>query len=202
MFAKTVCQLTIILACSLPGICQASLYSAPIRPMQFTPAEQDYSRGFDASIIQPVEPQNELSSADIQKIIPTNLDSSLSAETIAGRIVDQSLKAALASEALKKSSLGHTVGSVQKSLQTNVTVANREPNSIKHEFKIAMEPAQSQARLRYSGIGNASLTYRALESKTDFEMREPIHFISTDIVYNHIDTPSEKRDTMSLHWAW
>ncbi len=202
MLAKSICSLTVCLMSALPSVCWASVYSAKIRPMQFSRARQDFSRGLDASTIQPVKSRNEMTSADIQKVIPTDLDASLNEQQIATRIVDRSLKNALNSDMLKQSAFGRTAASVQNSLQTNIVVANREPNSIKHEFKFAMEPAQSQARLRYTGLADASLTYQATNSKTDLEIREPVHFMATDVVYHHTTIPNDQRDLMSMRWAW
>jgi hypothetical protein len=51
-------------------------------------------------------------------------------------------------------------------------------------------------------LTNAQISYRATESKVDFEWREPVAAIDTDLVFNHVNVPGERRDLMSLRWSW
>ena len=195
-------HITIFLVTALPSVVFASIYSANIRPLQFSPSARDFSRGLDVSVIRPMHSLRDLTSQDIQKMIPTDIDPASSGSGVAARILDQSVKNALNSDAMKRSDFGRTARSVQQSMQTNITIANREPNSVQHQFKLAMQPAQSQAVVRYTGFTTAQVTYRAAASETNFEMREPVKAFSTDVVYNHVDNPGDRKDLMSLRWAW
>lgn len=199
--SKTLCSITVCLMSALSSISMASVYSAKIRPIDFNPLRADYSRGLDASTIHPIESTKGLKYSDVQKIIPTDLDPN-NQGGVGRRILDNSLKNALNSDALKNSSLGRTAASVQESMQTNVSMGSRESNSVHHEFQFAADPVQVRARIHYSGLTDANLSYHAGESKTDFEMREPVRMIATDIVYNHTDVPGDRRDLMSLRWKW
>lgn len=201
-FKSAISLAAVFVTALAPIVCRASVYSARIRPLQLAPTARDYSRGLDGSAIQPIHSLRTLTSQDVQKMIPTDLDPAASPSRITARILDQSLKNAMSSEAVKHSSFGRTAASVQRSMQTNVTIANREPNSIQHQFKIAMQPVQSQALLHYSGLTDAQLTYRANDATAIFEMRESVKALSTDVVYNHVNVPGERKDLMSLRWVW
>jgi hypothetical protein len=199
--AKIFCGLIVCTLSALSSISTASVYSGKIRPMEFNPRPDDYSRGLDASLIHPIESANGIKYADVQKMIPTDLDPN-NQSSVGQRIFDTSLKSAIDSDVFRKSSVGQTATNVEKSMQANISVSSREPNSIKHEFKLAADPMQAQARINYSGVTNAQLSYHATESKMDFEWREPVAMISTDVVYNHVNTPSDRKDLMSLRWSW
>ncbi len=202
---KILCRLAMCLVSTLSSVlaspASASVFSAKIRPFQFNPEPTDYSRGLDLSIIQPIESMRGLRSADVQNVIPTDLDPNDQSH-VGRRILNNTVTHAINSDSIRNSALGRTAQTVQQSMQGGVTMGSREPNSVQHEIRVAADPMQAQARIRYSGLTNAQLSYRATESKTDFEWREPVAAIATDLVFNHTDCPGDRRDLMSLRWAW
>jgi hypothetical protein len=169
--------------------------------MQFNPEPTNYARGLDLSIIQPVLSTRGIHFSDVANVIPTDLDPS-DQNGIGRRILNNTVTRAINSDSIRNSSLGRTAVSVQNSMQGGVSVGTRSPNSVQHEFRIAADPMQALARINYSGLTNAQLSYRATESKMDFEWREPVAAIDTDIVFNHVNAPGERRELMSLRWAW
>lgn len=199
--SKMICGVAVCLASALSSFAQASVFSAKIRPMQFNPEPADYSRGLDLSVIQPLQSMRGLQYSDIANVIPTDLDPRDQAG-IGRRILNNTVRHAIGSDSLRKSSIGRTAQSVQNSMQGGVSLGSREPNSIQHQIRVAADPLQGQARIRYSGLTNAQLSYRATESKVDFEWREPVAAIDTDLVFNHVNVPGERRDLMSLRWSW
>jgi hypothetical protein len=199
--SKLLCWISICLASALSSVATASVFSGKIRPLEFNPRPSDYSRGLDASTIHPIESMNGLKYADVQKIIPADLNPN-DQSGVGRRILDNSLKNAMNSSAIRNSDLGRTATRVENSMQKNVSIGSREPNSVHHEFEFAADPVQAQARIHYSGLANAQISYHANEAKMDFEMREPVHAIATDVVYNHTDVSGDRRDLMSLRWIW
>ena len=189
------------LSSALSSLSGASVFSAKIRPMQFNLEAADYSRGLDLSIIQPIHSSRGLQSADIANFIPTDLNPD-DQKGIGRQILNKTVNSAMKSESIRKSSLGRTAASVQNSMQGGVSLGSREPNSVQHEIRLAADPLQAQARINYSGLTNAQLSYLATESKIDFEWREAVSVIETDIVFNHTNAPGERRELMSLRWAW
>ncbi len=199
--AKFALKLTVLLVSALPCVCPASVFSGKIRKMHFSPS-RDFSRGMDVSKITPVNSLRTITSEDVGQMIPTDMEPGADSSTLTSRILDQSVRTMLASEAVKRSSFGQTASKVQSAMQTNITVAARSPNSVNHQVNFAVRPAQTQAVLNYSGLTNAQLSYRALESKMDFEWREAVSALDTDVVFNHIDMPGDRKEVMSLRWAW
>jgi hypothetical protein len=189
---------------SLPCLCVAGVSSRPnfYRRLELSP-QRDYSRGFDASTIHPVESMNITTSADVAKMIPCeSLQATNDGAHIAGKIAERSLRTIMASDNVKRSDLGRTAASVEEIGAADMDLGNGEPDSIQHKFKFAMRPAQTSALLTYKGLTNAQVSYRASESKFDVEVREPMNMIATDVVLYHSSVPGDKRQTVSLRWSW
>lgn len=199
--SKFALSLTAALACALPSVCVASVFSAKIRKLHFSP-KRNYSRGLDASKIQPVTSLRDMTSEDVAKMIPTDLSSTSDTRVVTSRILALSVQNVINSDAVKHSTLGSTAQSVQQTMQDGMTVASREPNSVQHELKFSMKPTQTEAMVRYSGLTNARVSYLASESKMDVEIREPFEALATDVVFNHVNIPGDRKDVMSLSWSW
>ncbi len=195
------CGIAMCLASAFSSAAKASVYSAKIRPMQLNLEPLDYSRGLDLSIIKPVHSTRGIHYQDIANVIPLDLDPN-DQQGVGRRILNNTVNRAINSDSIRNSSIGRTAASVQNSMQGGVSLGSREPNSVQHEFRVAADPMQVQARINYSGLTNAQLSYRAAESKMDFEWREPVSAIDTDLVFNHVHVPGEQRDLMSLRWSW
>ena len=199
--ANIILGTAVCLASAFSSPAQASVFSAKIRPLRLNPESANYTRGLDASIIQPVLSTRGLQSADVAYVIPTDLDPN-DQHGIGRRILDNTVNRAITSDSIRKSSLGRTAQSVQESMQGSVSLGNREPNSVQHDLRIAADPMQTVAKINYSGFTNAQLSYRASDSKIDFELHEPVAAISTNLVFNHSAQDGILRDTVSLNWAW
>lgn len=199
--SKFLCGILMCLTNALSSVGGASVFSAKIRPLQFNPEPMDYSRGLDLSVIQPIYSVRGLKSADVANVIPMDLDPGDQLH-VGRRIISNTVSHAMRSDVLRNSSLGRTAQTVQNSMQAGMTVGSREPNSIQHQIRAAVDPVQAQARINYSGLTNAQLSYHANESQVDFEWREKVAVISTDLVYNHVSDPAGRRDLMSLRWSW
>ena len=162
----------------------------------------DCSKGYDASIIQPVRPYGEVENKDIQKMIPQDMQATSDGGQVASRIADKSMNSLMDSPLMKSSDLGRAAKTVEHSMQADMSVGGAEPDSIKHSFHFDVQAAQSKAMLHYQGITNANLTYQASGQTLNLEVREPMKVIKTDLVYNHIDTFNDRRDTLSVRWIW
>ena len=162
----------------------------------------DCSKGYDASIIQPVRPYDDVDSQDIQKMIPQDMQPSSDGAQVASRIADKSMNSFMDSPMMKSSDIGRAAKSVEHSMQADMSVGGAEPDSIKHSFHFDVQAAQTKAMLKYQGITNANLSYQASGQTLNLEVREPMKIIKTDLVYNHIDSWNDRRDTLSVRWIW
>lgn len=203
--AKTAMLIAAVAAVqSLPCLCAASVTSRPVfyKRLDLT-IKRDFTRGLDASSIQPIESRNITTSQDIARIIPCeSLRDTNDGNSIAGKIAERSFRAIMNSDNVRNSGIARTAASVEEFGGGNVSIGSDEPNTIQHKIKFAMKPAQTQAQFQYNGLTNARLSYRASESKFDVEVREPMSMIATDVVLNHVSVPGDNREVLSLSWAW
>lgn len=165
--------------------------------------ERDFSRGFDATMIQPVHSTQVTTSADVARMIPAEaLQPGSDGGRVAQQILDRSVRSWLQSDHVKKNDLVRSAASIEEVADTRMGFGGDEPDSIQHNFKFAVRPTQSRATLNYTGITTAVFSYRASDSKFDVEVREPMNDLGTDLVFNHISEPNDQREIMSMRWSW
>lgn len=183
------------------GAIPYALRSNLIREYEFKP-QLDFSKGFDATSIQPVESKRVTRSEDVSKIIPANMPETTNGGLVAARILDHSLSNWFNSEAVRNSSFGRTAHEVEKSMEGDVAFGGKKPDSVKHQFKFSMRAAETRADLEYTGLTKAQFTYFIMQDKTNLEFREPVKALNTQLVYNHVATRSESRQIVSVRWDW
>ncbi|MES2854744.1 MAG: hypothetical protein V4692_02720 [Bdellovibrionota bacterium] len=197
---KTTCTLAIIVTelVASTGMCSVSEASRSPQSFVFT-REPDFSRGMDASVIQPMSSMNDL---DMTKIMPSDMDPRWNMTQASGRILDHSLSNFFNSDSVRNSSLGRSAHQIDQSMSGGVSMGGIEPDTITHEVKFQMRASQARAQLEYSGLTNAQLSYQAVDSKLDLEVREEVALIGTQVVYNHIAQNGDNTDMLSMRWAW
>jgi hypothetical protein len=140
---------------------------------------------------------DEYTSKDISKMIPTNMAASNDTGHVASQILDQSMQSLFNSESFKTSDIGRSTHKIEKSMQQDVTIGGSAPDSIQHNFKFNMQAAQGKALIDYSGFGHAQISYQVASQELNLEV---FHHITGNmkVAYNHINNPSDQRDTVSL----
>lgn len=193
------------------GTTPAAFASIPpsLRPNNQTPAPKlvlqrgfDFSKGFDLAAIQPVESLAAPSSNDIARIIPSNMAPTTDGGMVATQILDHSISTWFNSDSVRNSSLGRTAHQIEKTMENDISFGGSKPESIKHSLKFSMKATQTRADVEYTGLTNAQITYFIAQEKTNFELREPVRALGTQVVYNNIATRDERRQTVSLRWDW
>jgi hypothetical protein len=177
-----------------------ALRSSLMREFKLSP-RFDFSKGINASAIQPVQ-QNQLRSEDVAKVIPSNMAPTNNSGLVAGRIIDQSVSTWFNSDAVRATSFGRTAHGIEKSLQGDVKLGGSSPQSIQHKLRFQVKAAQTQAQVLYSGLTNAKFTYFLTQNKSDLELSEPMPVLNTNVVYNHTTTPDDRREMLSLRWKF
>lgn len=153
--------------------------------------------GIDLSRIALVHPTEDITYADVSRMVPTNISVTASGGEVASQIADRSVQAYFNSDSFKSTDIGKTSHSVEQSLKQDVTIAGSSPDSIKHNFKFNMQASQAKAMLDYSGFTNAQLSYKASGQELNFEVYH--NLTSTmKLAYNHINNPTDQRDVVSL----
>jgi hypothetical protein len=175
---------------------------APLSIYNISWQSQDFRKGLDASLITPIQSLNVTRSEDVAKMIPADMAPSSDFGAVSSQILDRSISSLFNSPLIRNSDIGRTAHQMEKSMESNIELGGAEPDSIKHSFKFAMKAAQTRAQIEYSGLTNAQLSYQIAGSTLDFEVREPVAAIGTQVVFNHIDKPSDRTDVVSLRWDW
>jgi hypothetical protein len=200
---RIVCSLAIVVAELATPIASASVSPAARSPQSFVfTREPDFSRGMDASAIQPMRSLNGMRYEDISKFIPSDLSPTMSGGMISGRIAERSLYSFFNSPAMRSSELGRSAHSIDNKMKGGVSLSGSGEKSLHHEFKFAMRPSQARAVVQYSGLTDAQVSYQAMDSKLDFEVRESVSAIGTQVVFNHIAQRGDNTDMLSMRWAW
>jgi hypothetical protein len=184
--------------CSIPY----ALRSTMMREYAFSLDRFNFSKGFDATWIQPIESTRITTTDDVSKIIPSDMKPTNDGGLVATQILDRSLSTWFNSDAVRNSSIGHAAHDVEKSMEGDVKFGGKAPDSIKHQLKFSMRATQSTANLEYTGLTTAQVTYFIAQAKTNIELREPVKALGTQVVYNNITTSLENRQTLSLRWDW
>ena len=189
--------------CAIPPTPIGGDESAQVQPVDFSlKTNDDFSKGFNIAAVKPMESYRDVKAADVQKMIPQDMAPTSSGGQVAAKIVDKSISSYFNSEAMRKTDIGQTATKVEKSMATDVSFGGQQPQSIHHSIKFQVQAAQAQAKLSYTGITNADLTYKAIGSTTNLEIHEPVAMLSTSLVFSHIDSPSDRKDMLSLRWVW
>ena len=182
-------------------------YARPREIVLFFPSYQNMGRGQDARSIQPVQPNIEITSADVGQVIPFQKMQGLQTTAVNPNapvmttIFGYSMGNYLQSPAVKQSRVGRTATTVQESMRTEASFGGSQPGATKHSLAVNLNPFETKAEMKYKGFTNASLTYTATDAKLNFEMYRDISK-QTKIVFNHTDTRSESKQMVSLRWIW
>lgn len=200
---KHICRLLSIgclLGAQIAAVPALSAIPRESRQWMFT-NKPDFSKGMNASVIQPVESLRDFKSDDIARMIPRDLTPSSDGLQVAARILDHSVSNFLNSEAVRNSQIGRTALEVEQTMDGNIAIGGDEPDSIKHSFKFKMRASQTKAKIEYTGLTNAELSYQIAQERFNFEIHENIGERS-QLVFNHMTSSDDQVDTLSLRWVW
>jgi hypothetical protein len=186
----------------------ASTGACMIQPLARTPQsfvfsrEPDFSRGMDASVIHPMATLNGIRYEDVAMFIPKDLATNSNSSNVSGHILDHSISSIFNSQAVRNSDLGRSAHKIEHNMQGGVSMSGSGDRAINHAIHFAMVPSQGRAQIVYSGLTDAQISYQAVSAKLDFEVREAVAMVGTDLVYNHIAQNGDRTDMLSMRWKW
>jgi hypothetical protein len=136
----------------------------------------------------------------VEAIIPTDIPAGATNGTVGKMVMDKMLKSALKSDFIKKSSVGQTADSLKDGLNTEMAIGGdpKDPTSIKHKFKVKVDPIQERAKLQYTGYVDAVASYD--KGVAVFEINE--HFDMYTLNISHTNNETEELSLIQLQWAW
>lgn len=117
------------------------------------------------------EEQKHKSQFDPSVLVPNNA-TTMNGQQVAKAMADKSLQLWWNSESVKTSSLGSRADKVERQMQQDVTV--QEKNGVAHKFTFQVKPIQTTASVDYTGYTNARLYYQATEAESGVEVFEDV----------------------------
>jgi len=161
------------------------------------PPEQ---KNLDIHEVLEAMPQPLITESQVAAIVPTDIPAGATNGTVGKMVLDKALKSALKSDFIKSSSVGQTADSLKDGLNTEMAIGGdpTDPTSIKHKFKVKVDPIQERAKLQYSGYVDASASYD--KGAAVFEINE--HFDMYTLNISHTSNQTEDLSLVQLQWAW
>jgi hypothetical protein len=148
-----------------------------------------------------IEPQENITSKDIEKVIPLDLAASGDMNAVANRIADRGLQSWFNSPQVQGSSLGQTASSVQKTMGTDLIIKSSEGSqAVEHKFSMQVLALQAMARLQYSGFLHAAFNYDARAAQSMVEFSDKI--FNKDLFVNHTSSLKEDDSSIGVKWGW
>lgn len=170
---------------------------APLQRFGLGNPANDFSRGLNVATVQRVEPVG----FNYAAILPPSLAPATDGANVATQILDHSVSNLMKQETFRNSFVGKAATTVEETMRADVNFGGHEPESTKHNLKFQMKATDAKAKMEYTGLTNAEVSYSVARRQVDVEVYEPL---STDskIVFSHSNKPSETQDMLSLRLNW
>jgi hypothetical protein len=146
------------------------------------------------------ENPDQITSKDVEKIIPTDLQATRDLNKVAARIADRSLQTWFNSSQVQGSSLGQTASKVQRQLASEITLKSDEPQAVEHKFTIQLMALQAAAKFQYTGFLNAVFNYDVRAAESMVELSEKV--FNKDLFVNHTSSSREGVSSVGIKWGW
>lgn len=170
---------------------------APLQRFGLGNPANDFSRGLNIATVPRVEPVG----FNYAAILPPSLAPATDSANVATQILDHSVSNLMKQETFRNSFVGKAATTVEETMRADVNFGGHEPESTKHNLKFQMKATDAKAKMEYTGLTNAEVSYSVAHRQVDVEVYEPL---STDskIVFSHSNKPSETQDMLSLRLNW
>lgn len=142
-----------------------------------------------------------LTSSDVAKVVPLDLQQGDSEGTVFKRIADRGISSWLNSNLIKETSLGRIAEEAKEKLKADVVVESSEPSGVSHKFSFKVEAFQALAKLEYTGWLQCDIAYDAKSSATDILFKEKV-FSDKDLVLGHKASREQNFSSIELAWTW
>lgn len=142
----------------------------------------------------------QVTSRDVQKYVPTSFSTGTSDIQVARGIVDQSLQTWFNSNAVKNSSFGRAATQVQDNMSLDTTAKTGYGLSqVEHKFSMQLLAFQAAAKFEYTGYVTAKINHSMTNSQTDLELSEKI-LNNKKLFLNHSIKTYDRLSTLGLKW--
>ncbi len=120
---------------------------------------RDFRTAEDYSNIPMIRSLTEMNQRDIAAIIPHSLQNSDTSGMLASKILTHSLNSFFRSETIQNSGVGRTAASVEKAMDTNVSMGGLDEGTV-HTVNFKMKATDARAILAYDGFVDSQISYQ------------------------------------------
>ncbi|UOF00034.1 hypothetical protein [Bdellovibrio reynosensis] len=142
-----------------------------------------------------------ITTADVAKVVPTDLKAGASQETVISRIADRGISLWFNSAAMRATTLGRIAETTQEKLKTDVELPAASEEGVSHKFSFKIEAFQAMAKLEYTGWLKAAINYDAKIAETDISIKEKI-FANKDLTLSHKGNSKQALSMIGVAWTF
>lgn len=143
-----------------------------------------------------------LTSEDVAKIIPTDVDASTKTGVVMKRIADRSFQYVMQNSPLKNNSLVQSANSLQEKMKADIVVPPSAPGETAHKLTFQYEIFQSLAKLEYSGWLKAIVNMNIQASESDIIIKERVFSDKDLYLQQKVSASTGTTNSLGLSWSW
>lgn len=141
-----------------------------------------------------------LTREEANKILPTNIQPNDTASNVLSRIGDRALNLWLKSSSMQKVQIVQAAQKVQNAMKAEVNLAPQD-SEVQHKVNFQVQALEAVSRVDYSGYVNATVSFNARNSRTDYEVRKKV-LKNKDFFVNHMTSRQEDLSSVGLRWSF
>lgn len=142
-----------------------------------------------------------ITSADVAKVVPTDLKAGADESTVLSRIADRGVSLWFNSAAMRATTFGRIAETTQEKLKTDVVVPASSEEGVSHKFSFRIEAFQAMAKIEYTGWLKAAINYDAKIAETDISLKEKI-FQDKNLFLSHKGNSKQATSMIGVAWTW
>jgi hypothetical protein len=123
--------------------------------------------------IVPVKPVDQkITQETVALAIPTDIEQTSDSDKVQAKIVDHNVQNLLQGKYIKNNAVLQSAQKVQEAMKPSMSFG--EEGGVQHNVNLELQPAQSVAKLNYSGFVETNVTYHTAEKSSEVSVSEQI----------------------------
>lgn len=136
---------------------------------------------------------------NMAEVVPLDLAPSNNSAYVFNRIADRGLTYLFRRPEFRQSPIGQTTTEVEQTMKQEVVFTSAD--HIQHKVNFIVLAFQAEARVEYSGLVRAALSYSASQAAVGLEVAEAVA-LNQDVVVSHSVRPENRLSEVSYRWTF
>lgn len=146
----------------------------------YIPNRQTEIQVFQIQVVKPIAP---ITSDDVARIVPSDINSQTPGSTIGRQILERSAQMILTGPAMKDSGVGKAAQTIEKAGKADLALGASD-DGVKHNVNVEYRAFESMALLRYTGLMNLNIRYNVADRGYDVQIEDRLGH-DTQLVLSH-----------------